>query len=264
MSGPPPNIKQSELAERGLPGYSIYWEKVRMGLQALATHEWALWVDDDATINQPDVAAEEWFVRLPGRGLLVAPQPELEDHGVRAAHYHNWGVWLVRRDAWSVALLQQMLDPAGRCADLHRECMMPVSQRMETTGPGSNIEVRCSNPEQDCFVRFMHDVRQAPQLSYPFVELGRDLDTLPLNRTTLARLGEPDAMGFNCICQLGRTCRRAAPPRPRWYTPRTRARPAVRRPRRVQSSALFSWQAMVSPLYGENARPGADGDAPAS
>ena len=32
---------------RGLPTYSVYWEKVRMGLEALERGvEWALWVDE--------------------------------------------------------------------------------------------------------------------------------------------------------------------------------------------------------------------------
>ena len=35
-------------SERGLPTYSVYWEKVRMGLEALERgSEWVLWVDDD-------------------------------------------------------------------------------------------------------------------------------------------------------------------------------------------------------------------------
>jgi hypothetical protein len=106
---------------RGLPTYSVYWEKVRMGLEALERGvEWALWVDDDATINRADTRAEDFLARFSDRSLLLGVQAELEDHGITAKHYHNWGVWIVRNDAWSRALLTQMLQPGGRCADLHR------------------------------------------------------------------------------------------------------------------------------------------------
>lgn len=172
--------------ERGLPTYSVYWEKVRMGLEALERGaEWALWVDDDATINRADMQTEDFLARFPDRSLLIGVQAELEDHGITATHYHNWGVWIVRNGAWSRALLRQMLQPDGRCADLHRAAKL-------------------GNPEQDCFARFVHESTVA--LVYPFNALGRNLDTLALNRSTLARLGEPHNMGFNCICQTGQTC----------------------------------------------------------
>ena len=172
--------------ERGLPTYSVYWEKVRMGLEALERGaEWALWVDDDATINRADTRTEDFLARFPDRSLLIGVQAELEDHGITATHYHNWGVWIVRNDAWSRALLGQMLQPDGRCADLHRAAKL-------------------GNPEQDCFARFVHESTAA--LVYPFNALGRNLDTLALNRSTLAMLGEPHNMEFNCICQTGQTC----------------------------------------------------------
>ena len=172
--------------ERGLPTYSVYWEKVRMGLEALERGaEWALWVDDDATINRADTRTEDFLARFPDRSLLIGVQAELEDHGITATHYHNWGVWIVRNDAWSRALLRQMLQPDGRCADLHRTAKL-------------------GNPEQDCFARFVHESTAA--LVYPFNALGRNLDTLALNRSTLAMLGEPHNMEFNCICQTGQTC----------------------------------------------------------
>lgn len=172
--------------ERGLPTYSVYWEKVRMGLEALERGvEWALWVDDDATINRADTRTDDFLARFPDRSLLIGVQAELEDHGITATHYHNWGVWIVRNDAWSRALLRQMLQPDGRCADLHRAAKL-------------------GNPEQDCFARFVHE--STATLVYPFDALGRNLDTLALNRSTLAKLGEPRNMGFNCICQTGQTC----------------------------------------------------------
>ena len=171
---------------RGLPTYSVYWEKVRMGLEALERGvEWALWVDDDATINRADTRAEDFLARFSDRSLLIGVQAELEDHGITAKHYHNWGVWIVRNDAWSRALLTQMLQPGGRCSDLHR---------------GAKL----GNPEQDCFARFVHETTAA--LVYPFNALERNLDTLALNHSTLARLGEPRNMDFNCICQTGQTC----------------------------------------------------------
>ena len=172
--------------ERGLPTYSVYWEKVRMGLEALERGvEWALWVDDDATINRADTRTDDFLARFPDRSLLIGVQAELEDHGITATHYHNWGVWIVRNDAWSRALLRQMLQPDGRCADLHRAAKL-------------------GNPEQDCFARFVHE--STATLVYPFDALGRNLDTLALNRSTLAKLGEPRNMDFNCICQTGQTC----------------------------------------------------------
>ena len=80
---------------RGLPTYSVYWEKVRMGLEALERGvEWALWVDDDATINRADTRAEDFLARFSDRSLLIGVQAELEDHGITAKHYHNWGVWM--------------------------------------------------------------------------------------------------------------------------------------------------------------------------
>ena len=72
-----------------------------------------------------------------------------------------------------------------RAADLHRAAKL-------------------GNPEQDCFARFVHETTAA--LVYPFNALERNLDTLALNHSTLARLGEPRNMEFNCICQTGQTC----------------------------------------------------------
>ena len=172
--------------ERRLPTYSVYWEKVRMGLEVLERGaEWVLWVDDDATINRADTRAEDFLASFPNRSLIIGAQAELEDHGIIATHYHNWGVWIVRNDAWSRGLLRQMLEPSGRCADLHRSAKL-------------------GNPEQDCFARFVHETTTA--LVYPFRAVGRNLDTLALNRSTLARLGVPRNMDFNCICQTGQTC----------------------------------------------------------
>ena len=195
-------------SERGLPTYSVYWEKVRMGLEALERgSEWVLWVDDDATINEPDQRAEDWLERFPNRSLLLSQQLQLEEHFMTAAHYHNWGVWLVRRDAWSLALLREMLSPSGRCADLHAECMVPTHPERHSLGLDSKM-VRCSNPEQDCFVRFVHHVpAEHSRIAYPYTTLGRDLDQLPLNASTMARLAEPAPLAFNCACQLGALCR---------------------------------------------------------
>ena len=195
-------------SERALPTHSVYWEKVRMGLEALERgSEWVLWVDDDATINEPDLRAEDWLERFPNRSLLLSPQLQLDEHLITAEHYHNWGIWLVRRDAWSLALLREMLSPSGRCADLHAECMMQTHPERAALGLGSNM-VKCSNPEQDCFVRFVHHVpTDHSRIAYPFNKLGRNLDQLPLNASTMARLGEPAPLAFNCVCQYGALCR---------------------------------------------------------
>lgn len=72
------------------------------------------------------------------------------------------------------------LPPTLRCSDL--------------TTP-----VRVGNPEQDCFTRLVHSPPAGVRLIYPFDEQQRDLRAIPLNHSTLDRLGEAPHTEFSCV-----------------------------------------------------------------
>lgn len=60
---------------------SVYFEKVRMALQALrGGAPWALWVDDDAVINIARISVEDWLDRYPTRDLIIAKQAGHPNH----------------------------------------------------------------------------------------------------------------------------------------------------------------------------------------
>ena len=59
---------------RRLPEHIVYFEKVRMALESFARGaDWALWVDDDATIN----AVQQVTLRLERLPLPRSPAPPL-------------------------------------------------------------------------------------------------------------------------------------------------------------------------------------------
>ena len=79
-----------------------------------------------------------------------------------------------------------------RCADLR---------------PGGREADRQGNPEQDCFTRFVHIAPPGLKLVYMFDELNKSLRHLPLNQTTMARLGEAPHPEFSCVADLFVECR---------------------------------------------------------
>jgi hypothetical protein len=126
-------------SQRGLADtHSVYFEKVRMLSDALFddTLQWALWVDDDATINRPDLTAEHWLEQYPDADFILAPQGALSLHNVSLNHYYNSGVWLVRSTTWSKHMLLKIMNDQA-CADLQ-------------------VPERVGNPEQDCLVRLVY------------------------------------------------------------------------------------------------------------
>ncbi|KAL1499917.1 hypothetical protein AB1Y20_012599 [Prymnesium parvum] len=167
--------------------HAVYFEKVRMALDAFDEGaEWVLWVDDDATINRADLSAASFIDLFPQADLIIAREALAWVHGVTATHYHNWGVWLARNSAWMRNMLHAMLhDP--RCSDL------------------TTTEVK-GNPEQDCFTRFVHVAPAGVRLVYMFEELQRSLNSLPLNKTTMAHVGEAAHVKFSCIADILEEC----------------------------------------------------------
>jgi hypothetical protein len=168
--------------------HSIYFEKVRMALDAFAAGAtWVLWVDDDATINDMDQTVAGWLNRYAGRDFIIAREALSWVQGVNAPHYYNFGVWLAHNTPWMRGMLRALLD-SERCSDV-------------------TVPQRVGNPEQDCFARFVHLAPRPHQLVYPFAELNRDISALSLNTTTASHIGVAPHTQFSCVVDPLETCR---------------------------------------------------------
>jgi hypothetical protein len=162
--------------------HSVYFEKIRMLAEALmdGTFKWALWLDDDATINRVDLKVEHWLDEFPNADFILAPQGALELHNVSIDHYYNSGVWLVRTTSWSRRMLDRIRKDLA-CTDLQ-------------------VAHRVGNPEQDCLARLVYGVDKG---TYPDFTPFAGIDPSP---DTLAHIGEPHHTTYNCVGSFIQDC----------------------------------------------------------
>ena len=156
--------------------HSIYFEKIRMLLESLddPATKWVLWVDDDATINRPELTVQYWLDAYPNADFILSPQGNLELHGVTLEHYYNTGVWIARNTQWSKDVLQSLRRNTNICHDLQ-------------------VVERVGNPEQDCLVRLVYGLSEGTYPNFTSFDGHKPLPQM------LHRIGEPHHSSFNCV-----------------------------------------------------------------
>lgn len=102
-----------------LEGRPVAWGKLLALREALATHEYALYMDLDVALVQPLLSLEGFIARLESQGkdVLVAE----DRHGV------NTGVMLIRRSEWSLWFLEELWRVGASLVDC--DCLFYYEQR---------------------------------------------------------------------------------------------------------------------------------------